>query len=99
MQILSLTTAAVFRVYATWDFKALHVWSMDSGARVGIIKMIDVTKTHCTISTVAFSHKYRLYLVITSLFKFSFLNEKFYVVTMLDMSELSTVNFCHFNDK
>lgn len=41
----------------------------------------------------------QLYLVITSQFKFIFLNELCYVVTMLDMSELSTVNFVHFNDQ
>ena len=87
------------RVYGTWDFKSLHLWSMETGARTNIVKMIDVTKTHCTISAVAFSHKLRLYLVITSQFKFIFLNELCYVVTMLDMSELSTVNFVHFNDK
>ena len=62
-------------------------------------KMIDVTHTHCTITCVTFSHRYRLYLVITSQFKFIFLNELGHVVTMLDMSDLAAVNFAHFNDK
>ena len=56
------------RVYGTWDFKSLHLWSMDTGAHLKTIKMMEETRTHCTISAVAFSHKYRLYLVITSKF-------------------------------
>jgi len=71
---------------------------MESGARTNHLKLLDVTKTHSTITACAFSHEYRLYLVVTSLFKFVFLNEHFAVVTMLDMSELSTVNFVHWND-
>lgn len=55
-----MTVYLVCRVYGTWDFKSFHLWSMETGARTNIVKMIDVTKTHCTISAVAFSHKYRV---------------------------------------
>ena len=55
-----MTVYLVCRVYGTWDFKSFHLWSMETGARTNIVKMIDVTKTHCTISAVAFSHRYRV---------------------------------------
>ena len=48
------------RVYGTWDLKSLHLWSMESGAKKNVVKMIDVTKTHCTITAVDFSHHYRV---------------------------------------
>ena len=74
------------------------MWSSETGQRTNKLKLLDVTKTHSSITAVGFSHKYRLYLVVTSHFKFIFLNEHFAVVRMLDMSELSTVNFVHWND-
>ena len=70
------------REYGTWDQKSMHMWSMETGARTNHLKLLDVTKTHSSITAVAFSHKYRLYLVVTSHFKFIFLNEHFSVVKM-----------------
>ena len=74
------------------------MWSSVTGQRTNKLKLLVITKTHSSITAVGFSHKYRLYLVVTSHFKFIFLNEHFSVVRQLDMSELSTVNFVHWND-
>ena len=60
--------------------------------------MMEETRTHCTISAVAFSHRYRLYLVVTSKFYFIFFNENYYNVLMINMRDLGAVNFVHFND-
>lgn len=80
--------------------------------RATIIKISDLVKSHCNISTVAFSNKYRvsnylmlialiqLYLVITNDFKFIFINELNFVVGLpLDMSAYRLVNFAHFYDE
>jgi len=72
---------------------------METGQRTEVVKMIDITKSHCTITAVAFSHQFRLYLVVTSKFHFIFLNELCYAVHIEMRNELSTVNFVHFNDK
>ena len=49
------------KVYATWDSKALHLWSMADGSREALIKMVDLPPfTHCGISAVAYSHKSRV---------------------------------------
>ena len=72
---------------------------METGARVQVHKMIEITRTHCSITAVAFSHKYRLYLIVTSGFDFIFMNENGYTVATEFMNGLSTVNFVHFNDK
>lgn len=74
------------------------MWSMETGCRTNHLKLLDVTKTHSSITAVAFSHRYRLYLVVTSHFKFIFLNEHFNVVTIHPRPDLSTVNFLHWND-
>lgn len=84
--------------YGTWDAKTLHVWCSDTGVRKNRLKLLSVTGTHSTITAVAFSHKYRLYLVVTQHFKFIFLNEHFATVTTIHMPILSTVNFVHWND-
>lgn len=72
---------------------------METGAREKVIKMIDITNSHCTITAVAFSRRFRLYLVVTSKFHFIFLNEFCYTVHIEMLNKLSTVNFVHFNDK
>ena len=71
---------------------------METGCRTNHLKLLDVTKTHSSITAVAFSHRYRLYLVVTSHFKFIFLNEHFNVVNIHPRPDLSTVNFLHWND-
>ena len=48
------------KVFATWDNKMLHLWSMVDGAKLAVIKMVEITKTHCGISAVAYSHKRRV---------------------------------------
>ena len=48
------------KVYATWDTKVLHLWSMIDGSRVAQIKIHEITQTHCGIATVAYSHKRRV---------------------------------------
>lgn len=61
--------------------------------------MIDVAKAHTQITTIAFSHKFRLYVVITADFKMHFLNELLKVVDSIDMSAIRLVNFAYFIDK
>jgi hypothetical protein len=39
------------------------MWSKKTGKKTRIIKMIDLTKTHCGISAMAFSLKYRVSLL------------------------------------
>lgn len=77
----------------------MHIWNMSDGSRVKSIKMSDLYKTHPTITAMAFSHKYRLYMLITSEFKMLFINELHNIVTTLDMSAVRLINFAHFNDK
>jgi len=48
------------KLNVTWDTKYVHLWNMGNGKKKAILKMIDLTKTHCQISAVAFSHKYRV---------------------------------------
>lgn len=62
-------------------------------------KVIDFTGTHTTITTVAFSHYYRLYMIVTANFKMYFLNELFHEVHQIDMSSIRLVNFAYFDDR
>lgn len=66
---------------------------------MGILKAFEVAKSHTYITTIAFSHKYRLYLVVTADFKLHFLNEILKVVDQLDMSSIRLVNFAEFRDE
>ena len=78
------------------------MWSMETGNRDMMIKMIDLTKTHCTISAIAYTHKYRLFCIVSSEFKMLFMNEKGYVVNggnPIDMSAIRLVNFVIFDDR
>ena len=62
-------------------------------------KVIDLTGTHTTITTVAFSHHYRLYMIVTANFKMYFYNELFHEVEQIDMSHIRLVNFAYFDDR
>lgn len=48
-----------------------HVWSMQTGHKEMAVKMIELTKTHGSIQTMAFSHKYRVGLA-SDFYSFSF---------------------------
>jgi predicted phosphatase len=86
-------------VNVTWTQKEVHFWSRKSGKRVGALKVIDIAKTHTQITTIAFSHRFRLYMIVTADFKMYFLNELLKVVTHVDMSSIRLVNFAYFSDK
>ena len=60
MQIKGVLLNKNNNVYVSWDPKTLHIWNTQTGKKQHTIKMIDLTKTHCSISAVAFSHKYRV---------------------------------------
>lgn len=64
----------------TWSQKELHFWCAKTGKRNGALKIIDITKAHTTITSIIFTHKYRLYIISTADFKLIFLNELFKVV-------------------
>lgn len=62
--------------------------------------MIDIVKTHSSVITMAYSKKYRLYLIVTSDFKFIFMNELNIVVQPhIEMSIIRLVNHAHFHDE
>ena len=61
--------------------------------------MSDIAKTHPTVTAMAFSHKYRLYMVVTSAFTMLFINELSHVVATLDMFKTRLVNFAYFIDR
>ena len=77
----------------------MHYWNYNSGKRIGSMKIADVSRSHTTISTISFSHKFRLYLVVTADFRMFFLNECLNIVQIIDMSSIRLVNFVAFNDK
>ena len=83
----------------TWSQKEVHFWDNQGGKRIGALKVIDVAKAHTQITTIAFSHKFRLYVVITADFKMHFLNELLKIVDSIDMSAIRLVNFAYFIDK
>ena len=60
--------------------------------------MIDIAGLHTQIITIAFTQKYRLYLIVTADFKMHFVNELLRIVDCIDMSSIRLVNFVHFND-
>lgn len=47
----------------------------------------------------AFSHKFRLYLIVTADFRMFFLNELYNLIQTLDMSQIRLVNFAEFFDR
>ena len=53
----------------------MHFWSSTTGKRLGAPKILDIAKAHTQITTVAFSHRFRLYILFTADFKIFFLNE------------------------
>lgn len=83
----------------TWNLKEVHFWEMNSGKRQGGLKIAEVSRSHTTISTIAFSHRFRLYCIVTADFRLFFLNENLNKVGVLDISEIRLVNFVVFNDK
>ena len=77
----------------------MHFWHKDSGKKQKGVKIADMSRSHTTISTIAFSHKFRLYLVVTADFRMFFMNENLFVVTTIDMSNIRLINYVVFNDK
>ena len=75
----------------------MHFWSSTTGKRLGAPKILDIAKAHTQITTVAFSHRFRLYILFTADFKIFFLNELLKLVSQTEMSSLRQVNFacCH----
>ena len=67
-------------VTVSWTLKEIHFWCMKTCKRLFWRKVIDFTGCHTTITTVAFSHYYRLYMIVTANFKMYFLNELFHEV-------------------
>lgn len=87
------------QINLTWSTKEIYFWCSKSGKKEGFIKVIELSKTHTTITAITFSHKYRLYLVVTADFKMYFINELQRVVDTLDMSHDRLVNHVYLNDK
>ena len=68
-------------VNVTWSQKEVHFWDPKSGDRFGAMKVLEIAKAHTQITTMAFSHKFRLYVIVTADFKMYFLNELMKVVS------------------
>ena len=47
-------------MFATADEKSVHFWDMADGRKLKIIYINDLLKSHSTISTVVFSHRFRV---------------------------------------
>jgi len=75
------------------------MWCKKTGKTEGTLKMIDLAKTHCQVTTVAYSRKYRLYLVVSNEFKMFFVNEIYNLVCALDMSSIRLIKFAKFYDQ
>ena len=86
-------------VLVTWNLKEMQFWCPDTGKKTGALKIADVSRSHTTISTIAFSHKFRLYLVVTADFRMFIMNELLNIVSQIDMSAIRLINFAQFNDK
>lgn len=80
----------------SYDPKNINLWSAHS---CKVIRLLDLTKQHNSIVAVAYTPKYRLYLIVTSDFKFIFLNNCHNVVKTIDMSYLRLVNEVAFYDE
>lgn len=87
------------QINVTYNQKEMHFWDRDSGKKQRGIKIAEMSRSHTTVSTISFSHKYRLYLAVTADFRMFFINENLNVVQMIDMSSIRLVNFAVFNDK
>lgn len=44
----------------TADEKSVHFWDMQDGRKLRVIYINDLLKSHSTISTVSFSHRFRV---------------------------------------
>jgi hypothetical protein len=77
----------------------VHFWDPETGEQQRSLNIIEMCKGNINVMTVAFSHYFRLYLVVTADFKFHFLNEHLVHVQTIDMSEIRLVHFAEFNDK
>ena len=86
-------------INVTWNPKEMHFWHKEGGKKQRGIKIADMSRSHTTISTITFSHKFRLYLVVTADFRMFFINENLFVVQVADMSNIRLVNYAVFNDK
>ena len=50
----------MFRLYVSADEKSVHFWSMQDGRRLKSLYLTDILKSHVTVSTIAFSHHFRV---------------------------------------
>lgn len=87
------------QLHVTCDKKAIHFWKIKNGKRIKTLKMTEIAKNHTQITAFGFSHKYRLYALMSSDFKMYMINEKENVVQMIDMAEIRLVSFIEFFDQ
>ena len=71
--------------YITFDPKTLNMWSMETGDHYMSKKMYDLRENHCSISAVGYSHRYRLFCIVSGDFKMLFVNEWGYLVDEISM--------------
>ena len=54
------------QVNVTWSQKEVHFWSSKTGKRIGAPKIVEIAKTHTQITTITFSHRFRMYILFTA---------------------------------
>jgi len=85
-------------ILCTWNQKEINFWNPDTGRMQDELRVSNLDHCgHTTVSVVTFSHKYRLYLIITADCKCYFLNEHVKVVQVMDMQQGRLVNCAEFN--
>eukprot|EP00347_Sterkiella_histriomuscorum_P004241 403361206 len=87
------------QLFITADDKQIHFWSMQNGMKKKVIHLPEYLKAHSAVSTLAYSQKYRLYLLVTADFKMIFINEVYNIVKAQEMNSIRLVNFAHFYDQ
>lgn len=68
-EIIGFTENLNNKINITWNQKEMHFWHKESGKKLRGIKIADMSRSHTTISTISFTHKFRLYLVVTADFR------------------------------
>lgn len=48
------------RLFVTADEKSVHFWNMTDGKKQKVLYLNEILKSHVTVSTITFSHRFRV---------------------------------------
>ena len=91
----------VNQVNVTWSQKEIHFWSNEAknvGEQYKAFKILDIAQMHTQVTCITYSRYFRLYIVFTADFKIFVMNEKYKVVTTIEMTSINLVNFAYVYD-